>query len=574
MPNLYFKSAKIVHVVLLIAVCGVLFFSHLGTFPFFNRGEPREALVVLDIVHNGNWLFPLRMGFGIPSKPPLFHWVGAVTSIVRGQVTEVTVRFPSALFAALGVLLIYGLGQKIYNPNIGFLAGLILATSVGYQQIAIAARVDMTLTFFVSLSLVLFYLLYRDHLTRPVWTYVFFSVLGIGVLAKGPVSVILTGITIVCFLGLRKRWDFLYRLCIHWGLLLAVVVSLAWYGFALLEGGEEFFNRQIIGENFARFFSRGGRGSGHQGPFYYYLPYLFSGGIPWSLFFPFMILDFFKRKKYTDDGALFLMVWAMVVFVFFSLSAGKRPPYIVPLFVPLSLLTAAWFFSSVEVGRGERVAFRFLAGISIVLGLLLAVSIPKAVWDGDPMWILSAVRPFLKPGDQANLLMVKAGLARAGWLFILFLFFSSVLWFSLARNLWASKVRRLPWSLGLISALSGLLAQNVFLPSLAETKSYGPFMQEVNRLVEGRQVYIYGGSFDAGPVVFYHGSEIPKVDGSPQTLLEHLHSSSNYIIMNEEEWKKMILMFGDIPPPLLRSKGRGPDGDAHLVLVRGKEAVN
>ncbi|MEE9232448.1 MAG: hypothetical protein V3U07_03230, partial [Nitrospirales bacterium] len=224
--------------------------------------------------------------------------------------------------------------------------------------------------------------------------------------------------------------------------------------------------------------------------------------------------------------------------------------------------------------RGERVAFRFLAAVSILVGLLLAVSIPKGVWDGDPMWILSAVLPFLKPGDQANLLMVKAGLARAGGLFILFLFFSSVLWFSLARTLWASKVRRLPWSLGLISALSGLLAQNVFLPSLAETKSYGPFMQEVNRLVEGRQVYIYGESFDAGPVVFYYGNEIPKVEGSPQALLDHLYSSSNYIIMNEEEWKKINLMFGDIPRPLLKSKGRGPDGDAHLVLVRGKEAVS
>jgi len=394
------------------------------------------------------------------------------------------------------------------------------------------------------------------------------------VLAKGPVSVILTGITIVCFLGLRKRWDFLYRLCFHWGLLLALVVPLVWYGNALVEGGEEFFNRQIIGENFARFFSYSGRGSGHQGPLYYYLPYLFSGGIPWSLFFPFMIFHFFKRKRFTDEGALFLMVWAMVVFVFFSLSAGKRPPYIAPLFAPLSLLTAAWFFSSVEVGRGERVVLRFLAGFSIVVGLLLAVSIPKAVWDGDPMWILSAVVPFLKPGDQANLLMVKAGLARAGGLFILFLFISSVLWFSLARNLWASKVCRLPWSLGLISALSGLLAQNVFLPSLAETKSYGPFMQEVNRLVEGHQVYLYGGSFDAGPVVFYHGSEIPKVDGPPQTLLDHLGSSSNYIIMNEKEWQEMNLMFGDIPPPLLKSRGRGPDGDAHLVLVRGKEVVS
>lgn len=88
--------ATISHFAILLLLCGLAFFIHLDSYPFFNRGEPREALVVQSIVETGEWLFPLRDG-GIPSKPPLFHWFGALTSLAWGEVTEATVRFPSAL---------------------------------------------------------------------------------------------------------------------------------------------------------------------------------------------------------------------------------------------------------------------------------------------------------------------------------------------------------------------------------------------------------------------------------------------------------------------------------------------
>ena len=65
------------HVLILGIVCGLAFFANLGGIPFYDKGEPREALVVRDIVLNGNWIFPLKLGQQIPSKPPLFHWVGA-----------------------------------------------------------------------------------------------------------------------------------------------------------------------------------------------------------------------------------------------------------------------------------------------------------------------------------------------------------------------------------------------------------------------------------------------------------------------------------------------------------------
>ena len=105
-----YSTAAAWHVLILGCICGIVFFANLGSIPFYDKGEPREALVVRDIVLNGNWIFPLKLGQQIPSKPPLFHWVGALASLFWGHMTEATVRFPSALFASLGVFLVFYLG--------------------------------------------------------------------------------------------------------------------------------------------------------------------------------------------------------------------------------------------------------------------------------------------------------------------------------------------------------------------------------------------------------------------------------------------------------------------------------
>src|SRR6187402_1152482 len=102
------------HITWLLALCGVLYCPYLGNTPLFDKGEPREALAVQDIVQRGEWLFPLKRATAIPSKPPLFHWSAALVSEITGVLNETTIRFPSALYATLGVLLIYGFGRKLY----------------------------------------------------------------------------------------------------------------------------------------------------------------------------------------------------------------------------------------------------------------------------------------------------------------------------------------------------------------------------------------------------------------------------------------------------------------------------
>ena len=352
------RSALTLHLILLAALCGVLYFPYLGQLPFFDKGEPREAMAVQDIMLRGEWLVPLKRATDIPSKPPLFHWSAALTSKVAGQLDESTIRFPSALYATLGVLLLYALGRKLFGADVALLGGAILATTMIYQNQALSARVDMTLCFFVTLSLVLFYSLYRGFLTSNLWYYVFYALVGISTLAKGPLGIMLPALVAGTFVLLKKRWDVALKFCLHPGVILMLVLGVGWYVVAVTRGGEGFFNRQIIQENLNRFFG----GSGHSHPFYYYVPYVFSLGLPWTLFLPLLLWDSFKKDFLSQEDSLFLKLWFLVMFVFFSISAGKRPVYLLPLYPALSLLLAVWFYHHATQG-GRIYLYRSIASL-------------------------------------------------------------------------------------------------------------------------------------------------------------------------------------------------------------------
>jgi len=91
--------------ILLLAVCLLLFFLNLGRVPFYDRGESREGLVVWEMFTSGNWTLPIVNDAYIPFKPPLFHWTALLVAKILGGVDEFTLRFPSAFFGTLGVLL-------------------------------------------------------------------------------------------------------------------------------------------------------------------------------------------------------------------------------------------------------------------------------------------------------------------------------------------------------------------------------------------------------------------------------------------------------------------------------------
>jgi hypothetical protein len=552
------------HLFLLAALCGVLYFPYLGSTPFFDKGEPREAMAVQDIVRRGEWLFPLKRATDVPSKPPLFHWSAALSARVTGRLDEATIRFPSALYATLGVLLVYVLARKLFGGDIALLAGAILATTMVYQYQAVDARVDMTLCFFVTASLILFYALYRGLLVQPGWYFLFYALVGIGTLAKGPLGILLPGIVIAVFLALKKRWDLILKFAIHPGVIVTLLVVAGWYGLAITRGGEGFFDRQLMQENLQRFFG----GSGHNHPVYYYLPYLFSQGIPWCLFFLLVFWDMGRNGVLADDDRLFFVVWAAGMFVFFSIAMGKRAVYLLPLYPAIAVLTALWFYRGTSAGRAKVLLLRaigFSFGVTGLLVLFLAIG---DLWVHDPAWFFSPIERLLKPKDLANFEVVRGNIASFGWRFDALAAVSAFLWLSLGYCTWTKRLRLAAPQLVLVSILSVFVSRGFVLPAIAETKSYREFVADINRRIgPNDKVYLYG-EFNSDPVVFYYGGVIDKLEQSAANLAGKIGTGNAYIIMPVQSWKRIQKTNANLPEPLAVSKGTGPEGDAPLVLVR------
>jgi 4-amino-4-deoxy-L-arabinose transferase-like glycosyltransferase len=564
-----YSGSGALHLFILGFVCAMVFFANLARIPFYDKAEPREALVVRDIVINGNWIFPLRMGQQIPSKPPLFHWTAAFCSIVWGRMTEATVRFPSALFATLGVFLVYWLGRELYDSLTGLFAGLILATFNVYQTAGTEARVDMTLAFWLTLSLVLFYGIYKGVLRTPLWTYAFFFAAGAGVLAKGPVSLVLCALTVVLFLAFKKRWDLLRKLALHPGVILAVLAFSWWYGSALWFGGREFFGVQFLKENFARFFLHGEEGTGHQKPIYYFVPYLFTLGLPWTLLLPFSLVDYFQRKRFREDGALFLGIWVAVVFIFFSLSAGKRSPYILPLYPALALIMALGI-QGWKARPGTPKAIRVVAWCAALIGVVIFGAGLSSVFQQDPLSLFHLVERGLKGDDLQKFQAIRAAINAMGWLIPCCLVATALWWFFIARSLLRCQWTLFVAQLAGVTVVSFFIVQALLMPLVASQQSYKAFMETARHTYStGGTLYVYPKGIDYASIVFYGGKQLRVLSEDNGSLIDKLEHRGNYVIVAERTWKTMSAVSA---APMLRSEGTGPDGDSVLILVRGTKS--
>jgi hypothetical protein len=129
------------------------------------------------------------------------------------------------------------------------------------------------------------------------------------------------------------------------------------------------------------------------------------------------------------------------------------------------------------------------------------------------------------------------------------------------------RLRRAAALLVLLCLVGWTAGQGSLVPELAKDRSYASFIRAANRIAGPAPVYLYGGEFDPVPVYFYRGSSVPFLPEEPAILAERL-SEGGYVIMAESEWARARAVHEAIPLPLLKSEGRGSEGDVPLVLVR------
>jgi 4-amino-4-deoxy-L-arabinose transferase-like glycosyltransferase len=347
----------------LVAIGVLLFGWRLGSHDLWPTDEPRFGEVAREMWEGGDRVVLSLNGHRYTEKPPLFFWTINGFAHLTGGVDETAARLPSALAAVLALLLILRLGEVLYDRPTGFLAAIVFATSVQILERARWASIDMTLNLFVLAAILLLWQGTAGGAGGRWRVPLAWAAMGCATLAKGPVGLVLPLLVLAPATILVSGWRALRRLAPPAGVALYLAVTLAWFvPFALRIGPGDalgILTHQTV-ERYVDAWNA-------QHPVWYYLWRFPAGFFPWIVFLPWSLHAGLARPRPEGErrSAIVLSVWIAAIFVFFSLSTGKRGVYIIPLYPAASLLVARLFRGSAEPRDGSAGKRRLLPAFSV-----------------------------------------------------------------------------------------------------------------------------------------------------------------------------------------------------------------
>ncbi|MEK6249706.1 MAG: glycosyltransferase family 39 protein [Planctomycetales bacterium] len=416
-------------IALLILIAFATLMINLGGPRLWDRDETRNAGCAREMRDRNDWVVPTFNEELRDAKPVLLYWLIMVSYGLFG-VNEFAARLPSALMALGTVMATYVMARRLFNPQVALLAGVILTTSMMFEVAGHAATPDSALIFCSTLAMMVFVLAtFRPRTgvtdkqrTAPQlrtagrffptnWLAVsaMYAVMGVGILAKGPIGLILPTAVIGMFLliiGLPDRESgrstrplgiiascfrpfapkHFFRTCLQMRLvtatLVAVAVAAPWFLWVGIRTNGDFLRGFFIDEHFGRATQAMEHHSG--GPLFY-LVALLVGFFPWSVFLIPTLCDGGGRIRRNDPwriGYLLATCWVGVYITLFTLAATKLPSYVTPCYPGLAMLAGCFIYHVIHGTILVPVGWiRFglvslgTVGVACMIGLPIAAAI-------------------------------------------------------------------------------------------------------------------------------------------------------------------------------------------------------
>jgi 4-amino-4-deoxy-L-arabinose transferase-like glycosyltransferase len=352
--------------------------------------EPRFVLVARQMFDGGPWLFPHRGQELYADKPPLFFWLLA---LARGAIGSWRWSFllPS-LLSGFGVLaLTYDLGRRLWNHRAGLWAAVAVLSCLQFAYQFKRAQIDPTLVFATTASL---YGLLRHVLLGPDWRAYWWGCFfaGIGVILKGvgyrPLLLLLPYAWMARDVpGGGARWQGLSPIgrghAGKWALgALCFLAAIAlWLGpmlAAALGSGDPAHRAYLDDLLFKQTATRYTEAWQHHKPAWYFLGVVAAFWLPFSLAFGWLWRDWRAAWRARDARIVLPLVWAVLVFAFFSASPGKRDMYVLPM-LPAVAWAAAPSLDALLARAGFRralLAFALLLSLVLLVGGVLGLVAP------------------------------------------------------------------------------------------------------------------------------------------------------------------------------------------------------
>ena len=342
-------------IVILIIITIFLSFVKLGNMALTDPDETFYAESAKEMLDSGQWSTPLIFGEPQFEKPPLYYWL-IMASYKMFGVNEFAARFPSAVLAIFGVLGIFFLGRILFSSFCGFISGIVFATCVEGLVLSRGCVTDMTLTVFILLCFTFF--LIGQARQKTIFYLMAAAMAALAVLTKGPIGLFITGAVILLYLIFSRQLGELKKIPIGQCLAIFLVVALPWYIVVTRIHGARFISEFFGFQNVTRFLHP--EHTSGISPFFY-IPVVIGGLFPWSLFLPSGAWLMYKNRKFSSKikaSNLFLLVWFLLVFVFFSTSKTKLVTYIFPLF-PVLAVVVGRFFERLIFEKDNKTLYRY-----------------------------------------------------------------------------------------------------------------------------------------------------------------------------------------------------------------------
>jgi 4-amino-4-deoxy-L-arabinose transferase-like glycosyltransferase len=462
------------HLTILLILAALAVGAFLGSAPLLDADEGRNGEVGREMAATNDYVMPRLDGLPYLDKPVVYFAAEAAAMEVLGA-TELAARLPAYLFTLATAAVLFWFARRLWGLEAAHVAAIVFLSMPLTIAFARTVIFDSALTFFVVVALIAMFVAIEERNAR--WSILAWAAMGLAMITKGPVTFVLVLFVMIPYAWRRRGLRLLFPL-LGFVAFAAIVAPWLW---GVTRVVPEFLKYVLVTETAQRMATKALQ---RTGPPWYFVPYLVGGALPWSI----VALFSWKSFRRRDDATLFLLLWLLVPFVFFSISQSKRPQYILPLLPALALLIArVW----------PQVRTRVAASLLAILGVILLAA---------PLFLHHArLKPELAGVAAPTALALGAAFAIGGFVALF------------------AKRRELVLAALALPLLAIPLATNPLMHALGERRSAKSFAAQLAPYVRG-ETQVIGVEAFTGSLAFYLRRPILLVSEDASEL------TSNYLV--------------------------------------------